>query len=75
MPWVGAVELVMVRPVPRSLVRTEAPLSATLAEVEPLSATAVGVTIRATVAVVVCPIVSVAVYVNESGPEYPAPGV
>ena len=74
-PWLGEVLPVTVRPVPRSLTRTVEPLSGVLAAVVAESFVAVGVTVSETVAVAVDPLLSVTVYVNESGPEYPADGV
>ena len=66
---------VTVRPKPRSLASTELPLRVVLTAVPLLSFTATGLTVSVTVAVDVCPLASVVVYVNESGPEYPATGV
>ena len=74
-PWLGAVEAVTVRLEPASLASTDVPFNAVLAAVLPLSLVGRGVTVRLTVAVDVCPLASVAVYVKESGPEYPAVGV
>ena len=51
------------------------PTRAVLAGVMPESLVEVGVTVMLTVAVEVCPLASVAVYVKESRPEYPAVGV
>ena len=68
-PCDGAVLDVTVRVLPRSFVRTDAPLSTTPAAVVPLSARAFGVTMRDTVAVEPWPEESFAVYVKESGPE------
>ena len=46
---------VTVRPVPTSLVKTDAPLSAVLADVTPRSLAAVGVTVRFTPALLTKP--------------------
>ena len=48
-------------PLPRSLARTDEPLSAVFALVEPVSFIAVGTIVRLTVAVVLWPAASVAV--------------
>ena len=60
---------VTVKLVPASLANTDAPFRTTPARVEPVSLAATGVTVMETVALVVCPAASVAVYVKESGPE------
>ena len=67
-PCVGVVFAVTVRPLPMSLANTVEPLSVVFAEVVVALLTATGFTVMLTVAVVVWPLASVAVYVNESGP-------
>ena len=74
-PCAGAEFAVTVRPLPASLVSTDGAVSVVFVGVVPVFPTAVGVTVSDTLAVVVCPLVSVAVYVNESGPLYPPTGV
>ena len=68
-PWLGAVFDVTVRPVPTSLVRTDEPFRVVLTGVATLSLNVTGPTVMLTVAVVVCPDASVAVYVKASRPE------
>ena len=67
-PCAGTEFAVTVRPVPTSLAKTVDPVSVVLAGVVPVSFTGPGPTAMLTVAVVVCPEPSVAVYVKESSP-------
>ena len=60
-PCDGAVCEVTVSPLPRSFARTDEPINAVLAAVDPMSPTARGVTVTTTVAVLVLPAASVAV--------------
>ena len=68
-PWVADVDEVTVREVPASLPNTVVPVrlvpAATVAE----SLVETGLTAIVTIAVAVCPVASVVVYVKVSGPE------